>query len=500
MVRALSLGIPAAALLSACGPSSPGEAEPAFADGDWPVRIERPAVAPIDFERVVLVTIDTLRADHVSGYGYPRETTPCLDRLAARGALFTRAVSAISHTAPSHATMLTGLVPAVHAVLDNGGQLDPAAANLATAFRAAGFETAAFLNVQFLEGIAGSFDQVEVQARRRENGQTVILGGDQVVEAALSWLGGRERFFVWVHLYDPHHWKDVVLGKIPHPEPLWRGATPERFYDVIADLHGLPRFAPGEPFQVTWKVETQGGEEIQTPTEKDFLRCIDAYDALVLDADRSLERLYRGIEDPRLPGRTLWVVTSDHGEGLASHGVAGHGARIYQEQLRVPLVLHASDGSIAPRRIDELVGHVDLAPTLVETLGARVRSRAGLFDGRSLWPLVRGASGAWTARPAYSQRRPTPRAGSGPTELVSLQTERHKYILHEPGEDEFFDLLADPCELENRAGSDSREERELRAELEERLRLYRSAARGPAAGAPVPEEWARELRDLGYAR
>src|SRR6185436_12408394 len=170
----------------------------------WPVSVERLGEERPNYEHLVLVTIDTLRADHVSCYGYPRETTPFLDSLAERGVRFTRAMSAVSHTAPSHATMLTGLVPAVHGVLHNGENLDPGALDLARLFASAGYETAAFLNVEFLRGIAGSFGRTEAFA--------VTDGHDSadVVDAALAWMEKErkgERFFLWVHLYDPHEWR-----------------------------------------------------------------------------------------------------------------------------------------------------------------------------------------------------------------------------------------------------------------------------------------------------
>src|SRR5262245_29954999 len=201
----------ALAMAASCAPSTSEEA--ARERGSWPVAVERSSDAQPAYDRVVLVTIDTLRADHVSCYGYPRATTPFLDALAARGVRFTRTYAAISHTAPSHATMLTGLVPAVHGVVNNGGRLDPEAADLAKAFAGAGFESAAFLNVRFMSGIAASFGHVVVCALGPEPTHKLQTGAD-VVDAAISWLEHErrtERFLLWVHLYDPHKWKDVVL-------------------------------------------------------------------------------------------------------------------------------------------------------------------------------------------------------------------------------------------------------------------------------------------------
>ena len=489
---------------AACGQGSDAPQEPA---GSWPVAVGDVAGAEPQYERVVLVTIDTLRTDHVSCYGYPRETTPFLDSMAARGARFTRAYSAISHTAPSHATMLTGLVPAVHGLVENGGKLDPRATDLAAVFGQAGFETAAFLNVKFLGGIAASFGHVAVRALSEQPGeQRRILNGGDVVDAAIDWLGRERkggRFLLWVHLYDPHKWKDVVLERASDGAPIWSGATPPDFFERIAELHGLAPRMSGEEHVIDWNVEKKSGEHLEdVRSPEGFLRCIDAYDELVRFADAQVARLYQTIEALALPGRTLWVVTADHGEGLASHGVPGHGPRIYQEQIRVPLVLHASDGSVRSCVVDELVAHVDLFPTLAETLGLEVEGAPRLYEGRSLWPLVSGEGAAGAVRRVFSQRCPpleNANAGDQPR-LFSLQDERSKLILQQSGDGvvEFYDLAADPLELVD-LGVASREAAKLRAELELRLSAY-SAITHAEAGEDVPEEWMRELRELGYAR
>jgi arylsulfatase A-like enzyme len=489
-----------AALLGAC--PACGGAEPQAPAGvrAWPVAVQRGEESRHQYDRVVLVTLDTLRADHVSCYGYPRTTTPFLDSLAARGARFTRAMATASQTAPSHATMLTGLVPAVHGVQENGGELAPGAVDLARLFAERGFETAAFLNVKFLAGIAASFGKVGVRAVGPEK---KLLTGADVVDAALAWLETErtsERFFLWVHLYDPHKWKDLVLESIQKSRRIWSGATPDDFLARVAELHGLPAPRAGEPYSVRWQV-ARSEARLDFTSPEGFLLCIDAYDELALFSDRQIERLHRGIEARAFSGRTLWIVTSDHGEGLASHGVAGHGGRIYQEQIRVPLVLGTSDGSIPARVVDELVSHVDLLPTLAETLGVRVAVRPELYDGRSLWPLLGGEGASWGPRAVFAQRRPT-LDGNDPeapdrAESYALQTAEAKLILHQSGKQEFFDLGSDPRELSNLGAGHAAGEA-LRVELERRLAPYRALA-GAHAAADVPEEWQEELKKLGYA-
>jgi arylsulfatase A-like enzyme len=494
----VTLRLPAVVLVAAllgCGEA------PAPAAGDWPLTLVPAATGAPIFERVVLVTLDTLRADHVSSYGYPRATTPFLDSLAARGVRFTRAQAAVSHTGPSHATMLTGLVPALHGVVHNGGSLPAEAIDLAELFTGAGFETAAALHVKFLAGVAASFGHVAV---RTAGPKGEVLSGQDVVDAALAWAKKKrtsERFFLWVHLYDPHRWKELALESARFGVSPWKGATPEGFTRRLAELHGLPLPVEGEPWTVDWVVEDEkrGAHDFDFTSAAGFLRAIDAYDAFTLFADQQVARLHAELEQLALPGRTLWIVTADHGEGLASHGIAGHGGRIYQEQLAVPLVVHASDGSLAPRVVAEPVSHVDFFATLAATLGHGVIGAPGLYEGRSLWPLLTGAPSDWPARTLFAQRRPAENdADPDRAAVYALRDGRHKYILHEPGPDEFYDLAADPLERSS-LGEDDPTGARLRAELEQRLRLFETFA--PFFGGDeVPEEWLDELRDLGYVR
>jgi arylsulfatase A-like enzyme len=429
------------------------------------------------YDRVVLVTIDTLRADHVSALGYRRATTPFLDARARGGVLFTRAQATISHTAPSHTSLLTGLPPLVHGVLHNGYRLDPAAVDLARVFAAAGFETAAVVNTEFLAGVAAWFRTVKPTTER----------GEEVTRLAREWLTGEresERFLLWVHYFDPHRWKDLAVEV--EGEKLWRGATPEGFEEYVLELHGLTRES-----LLAQRWETVLGKPVELDSVERYLRFVDAYDTLVRYADQQLETLHAAVEALALPGRTLWVVTADHGEGLASHGTDGHGGHIYQEQLHVPLVLWASDGSLAPRRVDALVSHLDLFPTLVEALGGVVRGPEGLVEGRSLWPLARG-EGTPGPRAVFAQRKPTGEA------LFALVGERHKLLELERTGDELYDLAADPRELENLLDALPAERDELAAELARRLELFRRYERGTEQ--EIPAEWLEELRDLGYVR
>jgi arylsulfatase A-like enzyme len=375
--------------------------------------------------------------------------------------------------------MLTGLPPLVHGVLHNGYRTPSGAVDLARVFAAAGFETAASVNTEFLQGVAGQFGALSWTIER----------GEAVVASACDWLRERRagpRFFLWVHLFDPHHWKGFALEI--ESDPLFPGKTPPDWQEYVLSLHGL---TPETLLGQRWDTEVDKPVEITSLAQ--YLRFVDAYDALIQYADRQLAELYRTVEALALPGPTLWVVTSDHGEGLASHGLHGHGAHIYQEQLAVPLVVHASDGSLGPRRVEALTSHLDLFPTLLEVVGGRARAPEGLLDGHSLWPLLEGQAVDWSQRTLFAQRKPLEER------LYALRGERYKLLDSTRGPDELYDLERDPRELTERSPDLTREHAALAAELERRLRLFEAHAQG-GEDQEIPDAWLDELKGLGYVR
>jgi arylsulfatase A-like enzyme len=491
-------GLAAGAAPSSANPPAPSAPAPhsqALApDGsEWPVNFA--VEGPPSFERVVLVTIDTLRRDHVSAYGYFRATTPFFDRCAAAGVLFDDAISPVSHTAPSHASMLTGLPPDVHGLMKNGEKLAANARDLARVFRAAQFETAAFVAVKFLRGgLCESFDSKAVATNE----------GATVVDAALGWLQQfrtRERFFLWVHLYDPHLWRERKSW--PRAELSVVKSWNEPQEELLARwtrMHGLEA-AAAQGYHFKWNDGEDENRASEVGGTDEYVDLMNAYDALILHADRQVERLVGALEAAQLLDGTLIVITSDHGEGLGSHDVAGHGGRIYQEQLRVPLVVFAGSGAHAPqhdralpaRRVSETVQLLDLYPTLAEACGARVTGLDPLLHGASLWPLLRGEPG-WRARPVFSQRRPS---SAAPALLFSVQDGGAKLLREVGVKDEFYRLDVDPLERENRAGEPSAERDRLERLLQARIDLRQRHA-DPALDAPLPADVLEELKRFGY--
>lgn len=421
---------------------------------------------------LVLVTIDTLRADHVGAYGYPRDTTPFLDRLAAQGILFEDAVSASSHTAPSHASLMTSRQPFQHGLLKNGNRLPSGNRTLADLLSRSGFQTAAFTSVSFLVELGQGFDHIDAEWR----------SGDRTVDAAIAWLDGRDDisapFFLWVHLYDPHRLRGS-RENLQEDAALLRQEDPERrrrFDDLIA-----------------WR----GRPSAFYPSPEEFRERYDLYDAGIRFADRQVARLYHRVQeaDPR----SRWIVTSDHGEGLGNHGYDGHGKHLYEEQIRVPLIVAGVEGP--PRRVRRQVRLVDVYPTVAAWIG-RPRPEPGAPTEQG-YPLFSEAARAGDLPPrlAFSQRRPKDRARHRRDweegEVYSLRGAGVKYIYHSNGPDELFDLASDPLELDNRVHENPERSESLRTALLSYVERSRRAG-VPADEEDPAREHEAELRALGY--
>ncbi len=401
---------------------------------------------------VLLVTLDTTRADRIGCYAAARGTrapqTPALDGLAATGTQFLNAVSVTPLTLPAHCTLHTGLLPAAHGVRDNGGyRLAPERKTLAEAFGAAGFRTGGFVSAYVLDhkwGIDQGFerylDDFDLEAVKKLSMGEIQRPGDQTVEAALGWIDslGDERFFAWVHLYDPH--------------------TP---YD------------PPEPFRSRYPGEPYAGEIAWT-------------DSLV---GRLLDHLAaRGLRD-----KTIVAVIGDHGEALGDHGEADHGFFVYEATTWVPFLLDAPYARLRGRKVATAVGQADLAPTLLELAGVAGGLEPG--QGRSLVPLLAGQEDAAEAPPRGYSEAFLPRLHYGWAELRAIRKDRWHFI--EAPRAELYDVEADPGEQRNLADAERRVLRELRAGL---AALDATVAPASAASAPVEEdeETLRALAALGY--
>jgi len=426
---------------------------------------------PDERPSAVLVVFDTTRFDHTSLADYVRDTTPRLRALAGEGASFEVAYAPTATTGPTHATLFTGLSPLRSGVIKNGVPLAPEATTLAERFEAAGYRTGAFVSsfvisrrFGFDQGFGAFDDAFERttstftpefwEGRKIEGG--FDRRGDETTRRALRWLDANGRsgpFFLFVHYFDPH---------APYaPPPGFEG-----------------RYAP-EP-------------------EADALaRDVARYDEEIAFADAQLGELLDGLARLGLTEHTLLAVTADHGEGLMDHGHMEHGVHVYEEQVRVPLLLRWPGRIAAGRRFDEPVALLDLAPTLAELLGLPAED-AG-FEGRSLAPVLLGRETLAPA-PIFLYRRHFSGEQRGGQlvkgEKLGVREGRFKYIDGpEEGTRELFDLEADPGERRNLLDEQPETAAAL-ADLVEGWRAGRSAPADPRLRIS-PEERER-LEALGY--
>lgn len=391
---------------------------------------------------VVLVSIDTLRADHLPSYGYDAVETPAIDALRRDAVLFSEAYSHTPLTLPSHVTMLTGLLPAASGVRDNVGytldrkRLESGELpHLARLLAARGYATAAGVSAYVLlgkSGIGSGFDLYEDSVEFRT---TLGLGGMQrpggsTLDKLEPWLEATTKagkpFFLFFHLYEPH--------------------TP---------------YAPPEPFASRYRERLYDGE----------IAAADAVVGRLLDALRRL-----GVYD-----RSLIVLVSDHGEGLDDHGEEEHGVLLYRETIHVPLLVKLPGNERAGQASAAPVGLMDVAPTVLDLLGVPAPAA---MTGRSV--LAAGTPDA--PRRIYAETF-YPRLHMGWSELFSLVDGRHHLI--DGPDPELYDLTADAAERRNLRAS----ERRLFAEMDGELERYDRELKPPAA---LDEETRQAMAALGY--
>jgi arylsulfatase A-like enzyme/Flp pilus assembly protein TadD len=394
---------------------------------------------------VVLITIDTLRADRLGCYGYSKNLTPNLDRIARNGVLFENAVAPAPSTPPSHASMFTGTYPTVHGVRNAGGfSLDKSHLTLAEILREKGWQTAAFVGASVLDRIYGlnqGFDvyddRMPVSNPGAARDEEPSRRAAQVVDRAIGWLqeqSGQKPFFLWVHIYDPH---------APHKPP--------------------------PPFQKRYRNSPYDGEVAYT--------------------DQELGRLCNAIEMRSPAEKTLMAVLADHGESLTEHGEYYHGVFLYDSTLRIPWIM-TGPGIPADRRVKSQARTIDLLPTLMNLLGGDTPQAC---QGVSLGPALTGQPIETT----YSYAEALyPKLNMGWAELRALRTSRWKYI--RAPRPELYDLESDPGETTNVINQHPAELQKMKEELERIASIGGPNAPEKVQVKTVSAATERQLESLGY--
>src|SRR4051794_2693914 len=401
--------------------------------GGWRyARASAPVSGPI-----IVISIDTLRADHLPAYGYTRVKTPAIDALAADGTVFERAYSHAPQTLPAHAALLSGRLPFETGVRDNVGFTVKADERLLPQMlRERGFTTGGIVSAYVLRketGISQGFDffdgEMPPSSPELSIGQVQRDGGDSE-RIAERWLDsiGTSRAFLFLHLYEPHK---------PY-------APPERF-------------AAYQP-----------------------------YDGEIAYVDEIVGRLLKYLKTHQLYDRSTIVLLSDHGEGLGDHGEQEHGLFVYDEAIHVPLIIKQESNAGGGRRIADLVQHIDLVPTILDLVKA---PRVPSLRGRSLKPLLEG-TGTLPPPTIYSEALYA-RYHFGWSELTAITEERYRYI--KAPREELYDLTRDPGERTNLAAERPQPRQALRGALDK-------LAAGAAVPAPseVSADARERLQALGY--
>jgi arylsulfatase A-like enzyme len=422
---------------------------------------------------VVFVSVDTLRADALGTYGSP-VPTPVIDRLGREGVVFEQAYAPVPFTAPTHATLFTGLEPLRHGLDYNGQRLITGPATLAERFAEGGYATAAFVSSFVLERRFGwdrGFEHFD----------------DDFPEEGASWDTSLPGFW---HL---HHLQgfDRPAATTTDAAAAWLETVEEPFFLFVHyfDPHGPYRPPASFDSRVAGDAVALAGRSVSGTSASALRELLRLYHGEVLYVDFELGRLLEAVER-RTSRPPLVLVTADHGEGLGQHNLIGHNANLYDELLRVPLIFHWP-AVLEPARVMGSVGLADVAPTLVDLAGLPPLVGA---DGASLATVLDG-HGEQTARPLYAHRQADPKASRDP-HLHSLRSGRWKYIRAINGDDELYDLQEDPGESRNLHATRP----ELAGELADQLDLHLTVTLRVHASSLDDEETRRGLEALGYAQ
>ncbi len=443
-------------------------AVPSLAPQLSPHRSQRP--------NILLVSIDTLRADHVHCYGYERETTPNIDALAAEGVRFTQMTSSSSWTLPAHVTMLTGIPPQHHGVVNDGTKLGPQVTTLPEVLKGAGYQTAGFVSGVYLLPMYGfdqGFDTYDYSAALN-NESVFSVTSPKMEKLTTNWLAQRSEadrqkpFFVFLHFFDVHF--DFVP---PAPfnrmfDPDYTGPVDGRHF-IDNDLYN-PNMDP-----------------------RDYRHLLSLYDGEIRSTDYHLGRVLDYLKSTGELDNTIVVVTADHGEEFFDHGRKGHRMTLFEEVVHVPLVIRYPRRIPAGTQVDDQVRLMDVSATILDLAGVDVPPAFGMkqddprFRPLNLMARVEGRPNVPVVA-SYGELHDT---------IFSIRTPVLKFV-YEPDRDygQLFDLTKDPKEKDNLYYKEPEES----AVLKDRIKAFREGNRNPRLAQPhqVDEEQLKRLRSLGY--
>lgn len=448
---------------------------------------QRQAAGPPADDRhpnILMVSIDTLRADHVSAYGYPKPTTPHLDQMAAEGARFARAISNCPWTLPSHITMFTGQEVGVHGIRTTNSALSPSALTIAKLLKTSGYRTMGIGSAPYLKAMYGnavgfdSWDDELAQVSYKDSHEAVTAG--KAVDKALHDIKANKdrRWFVFLHLWDVHY--DYV------PPPPYNKKFVDPSYSGSFPMHNWEK---NRAFHVGMD-------------PADFAYTLAQYDGEIAWVDSQLGRLLGRLREWGLDQRTIVLVTADHGEEFLEHGQKGHGHSLYDELIRVPLIVKGP--RIPAGRVVECpVSLVDLLPTIAELGGVKKSPYDG--PGRSLLPLLARADACDMQRNLFAETNMSNldklhNYKRGFEMMLEKGTVKFHNRVTDPMRELLFDVASDPGELNDRLAAEPEQGEAFKTEmgryhhrnnnLRQKMRLL--------SRIQIDGKTQQQLKDLGY--
>jgi arylsulfatase A-like enzyme len=424
---------------------------------------------------ILLITVDTLRADFLGCYGNPQVKTPTIDSLAKQGVLFSTAVCEMSTTTPSHASILTSLTPRVHGILTNSWKLSDTITTLPEILKLNEYTTGGFVSVRHLErklGFAQGFDHFD------DNFPGLQRNATQVTNVALDWVSKNQnkKWFIWLHYFDPH-------TPYEPPEPF------KQLYPAVNN--GSKLF--GSFSQISAMEEKK-----LTPTPKDIERLQALYSGEISYVDSELGRLFDVLNKMGLTKKTIIILLADHGESFDHDIYANHDQVLYESSVRIPLIIIAPKQIPQGKRIDTLVQSIDIMPTILELLKLKPDT---FMQGKSLLGLIRGKKPApeptvVIERRYYQNQQDCLRRHIPVGARYAIRTQNWKYIWSEFAPLELYNLGQDPGETNNLIKTQPEIKNKLHQYFDQWLNENNKLRKW--AYQKIDEQTAEQLKSLGY--
>jgi arylsulfatase A-like enzyme len=434
---------------------------------------------------ILFIAIDTLRADHLGCYAYARNTSPRIDGLAGRGAVFDSMIAPAIPTHPSFVTMMTGQYPITHGVVAHGGSraIPKSAPWLPAILQKEGYTTCAVDNLgEWQLGFSNGYEFYIDPTRRR--GLSINADNREINRRAIPWLAefAKEKFFLFVHYWDTHTpylppraYRDLFYKRNP--------CDPNN-----KSLDGLERHPLGRMWRETWFNKL--GDCL---TDADYIEAL--YDGSIRFCDEGVAKLLHALDETGVADDTLAILVSDHGEMMYRHKIFFDHHGLYDGNLRVPLIM--AHPAIAPKRIPHLAAHVDLAPTILDLAGIAVPAE---MEGFSLAPYLRGPEDKPVREFVVSEECTWQMKWS-------IRTATHKFIkaleedFYQTPMRELYDLRADPHEFDNVAAREPKTARRLEKTLDQWIKdmMARNGLRKDplvAHGITLGNEWKKFKREV----